>query len=1027
MIRHQGASCPRHPPPTSPSAAADEPAARSVCAAFRPVAAPSAYCPAGAAWDNTLRGGAFGVVRRCCMSGSGAGSPASHRTGFAFVGREVELRQLLAAVGEGATVVLVEGEAGIGKSRLLREAADRLTAAGVPVLQGGCHPLREPLPFGPLVDALRDGSSWFGPVQRFSPATAVLAPYLPELADRLPAMPAGGGFGTPGQQLMRAVHDALRDLGPVVLMVEDLHWADDGTRDLLSLLARNPPEQLRLVLTYRAHDLRGGRSVLGSPYRRPLGVGGTEIALRPLPEEEVRRLAVSVIGPAAAGSLCRELFERSGGLPLAAEEDLLVLADRLARAGGGGVPLSLEDAQVPRALQEAVNSRVDPLGHDARAVVQAAAVLAVPAREEVLSAMTSLTDEQTEQALTDALGADVLVERAPGRYGFRHVLARRAVYDTIPGPRLRRLHGRAADVLSREATPALVQVAHHTRRLGDIAAWLPRARAAAEHAVAVGDNGIAANLLQQLLAEPELPAEARTRSALDLSRIVDYMADPRAGIALLRRILADPALDVVTRGEIRLHLGLLLFFGADVRAAATAELERAIGELRDRPDLAAVAMASLGLRTSTGMTIAERLGWMERATASIAHSDNAVARATVLASRISLLASLGDREADVMLRQLPRDDPDRDVQRQCARALHNAADAMYLSGNDERSRVLLAEAEGVARRIGNPSVEAGCGAIALKLDLAGGRWTGLEDRIETLMSQAVEGHWAHVEARLVRGRLDLAHGRWARAREVFTFLMTEEHGEIFLLGAASLARTGLLEEKPEDAWEVGRLGVRELRERGGWVWATDLVPTAVEAALACDLVAEAERLVADAAAGTAGCDTPGAEAEIAWSRGLLAAKTAVDDGDGLAVAVRHLDDARLRYSGIGRPYHAALVCAAVGRILVPHHPQQAAARLEEAFRAFTHLGALADSGRCEQLLRTIGRHRAQPRDRRTYGTDLSPREQQVVRLLVDGATNLDIARALGISTRTAEHHVASVLRKLQTTRHQLRGAQPPLF
>lgn len=262
------------------------------------------------------------------------------------------------------------------------------------------------------------------------------------------------------------------------------------------------------------------RPEASAPYRRPVGVGGTEITLSPFTESEVRELAVSVIGPAAATALGGRLFERSQGLPLVAEEDLLTVADRLARSPADGAK-ALEDMGVPRALQEALNSRVAVPAPEAVAVavVQAAALLAVPATEELLAAMAGLEEAQAEAGLEAALEASVLSETSPGWYGFGHVLARRAVYDKILGPRRRRLHRRAVYALSDEQPPPLVRIAHHTRQLGDTRAWLPRALAAADQAVAVGDDGIATDLLQQLLAEPTLPVEDRTRTALSLARI----------------------------------------------------------------------------------------------------------------------------------------------------------------------------------------------------------------------------------------------------------------------------------------------------------------------------------------------------------------------------------------------------------------------------------------------------------------------------------------------------------------------------
>ncbi|GAA1234299.1 LuxR family transcriptional regulator [Kitasatospora nipponensis] len=939
------------------------------------------------------------------------------------MGRENELRSLLAALREGPSVVFVEGEAGIGKSRLLREAEDRLRAGGTPVLRGACHPLREPLPFGPAVDALRGGWTLFASSARFGPATAVLAPYLPELADRLPPVPTEPVDGTRGQRLMRAVHEALGALGPAVLLVEDLHWADAASRDLLLLLARNPPPRLRLVLTYRSRDLPGSGNVLGSPYRRPVGVGGTEIALGPLTEAQVRELAVSVIGPAATRPLCRELFERSGGLPLVAEEDLLVLADRIARSRDGGPPVALDGAGVPRALQEAVDSRLAPLGEDAAAVVQAAAVLAVPVSEELLAEVAALGEDRAEAALTAVLEADVLAEKGPGRYGFRHVLARRAVYDKIPGPRRRRLHAQAVEVLSGQDVPALVQIAHHTRRLGDVAAWLPRALAAADHAIAIVDDGDPAELLQQLLAEPALSPDDRARTALALSTIAVFRADPAASVAILRRIVADPALTTPVRGEIRFNLGRTLA-NTDPHQDNLEELEQAIVELASRPGPAAAATACLSFCSGVsarGGTVAENLALMERATELAARSHDPLTQADVLANRITLLEHVGDPRGRELLAELPLATTDRRILRQCARAVHNAACHELDRGCDDQARALVAEAEELCHRTGSQILQDGCQLIRLQLDLADGQWAELDQRIEAMLQERADGSPHRFELALARATLDTARGHWARARESLVPLATGFNENFGREAVTLLARLDLLEDDAPAAWQRMEQPVAAIRRKGLWARPVDLVPTAVQAALACGRPDEARRLTDDAERGIEGLHAPGVAAGVRWCRGLLAA-----DSDPEA-ALGHLADAHARYEAIGRVHTSARVTEQIGRLRLAHSPErpaEAARDLQHAFDVFTRLGATADAARCQQVLRDSGQLRPGPRGRRSYGGDLSPREQQVAELLATGSTNQDIARALALSPRTAEHHVANTLRKLGVTRDRVAEALP---
>ncbi|MFG2820013.1 ATP-binding protein [Kitasatospora sp. NPDC048365] len=956
------------------------------------------------------------------------GSGSGRRTGFAFVGRAAALGTFLEACRAAPTVVFVLGEAGIGKSRLIHEAARVLREEGTPVIQGGCHPLREPLPFGPVIDALSAAALPGG--ARLTARSALLAPYLPHLADRLPAPTSDDGRAgeySPGgptrnQVLMRAIHEVVAALGPVVLVVEDVHWADDATRDLLSLLARNPPDNLRLVLTYRPVDLPGAGAVLGSSYRRPVGVGGAEIALAPLSPEQIRVLAESAVGPAATPSLCRDLYERSGGLPLAAEEDLLVVADRLVRHGGG--PIDLEDNGVPRALQEAVTSRLVPLGGDAKAVVEAAAVLTGPSSEDLLAAVAGLDGRRAEEALTEALRADVLTERGPGRYGFRHGLAHRAVYNGILGPRRRRLHAAAVDSLTARAEPAPVQIAHHIRRLGDTTAWITAAKEAVAHAEAVGDDGVTAGLLEQLLDEPALGPVDRGSCALTLSRIARYRSDPPAAAAVLRRILADPALDTATRGEIRLNLSFARGLSSmTVNEESLDELERAVAELVGNPEQAAAAMTalSLGSLISAGSGDAtESLALMDRAARLADAGPDPSARTLVLINRITLLESLGDPSCRDLLARLPRTSADRGVLQLCARCLHDAAYLELSRGCDGVARSLVDEAEDICRRISSFYLLSSCRMIRLHLDLLGDHWDGLEERIGTVLRDTAENSTAHVGAHVARAILNTARGRWTSARETLTPLADAFTEQVGPQAVIALARIELLENRAAAAWQRLVPVIAAIRRSQIWVRPAALLPVAVRAALGCGLHSEAAELVAEADRGIEGRSAPGVVAAVDWSRAMLAADT-----DTLG-ALDLLHRARIRYEDIGRVHAAALVAEDAGRLRLttaPEHPADAARDLQDAHAVFTRLGATVDAARCEQALRACGRPRPAPLPHATAG--LSPRERQVAELLADGASNRHIAQALSLSPRTAEHHVAATLRKLGVTRAHVRDALGP--
>jgi DNA-binding CsgD family transcriptional regulator len=192
---------------------------------------------------------------------------------------------------------------------------------------------------------------------------------------------------------------------------------------------------------------------------------------------------------------------------------------------------------------------------------------------------------------------------------------------------------------------------------------------------------------------------------------------------------------------------------------------------------------------------------------------------------------------------------------------------------------------------------------------------------------------------------------------------------------------------------------------------------AVEAALACGLREAAEALVADAESGLVGRDAPAATAEFRAASGLLQA--AVD----AAAAAEWLAAALLLWSDIGRPYDIARVSEQSGVVLSASGDGDAAAgRLNDALAVYERLGAAFDAARCQRSLRDLGLAKPATRGRRGYGDKLSPRERQVAELVAQGATNQDIANALFVSPRTVEQHVARVLRKLGTTRANVRDA-----
>ncbi|MFF7845859.1 ATP-binding protein [Streptomyces ossamyceticus] len=932
--------------------------------------------------------------------------------GFVFVGRRHELDLALAAIRQPPAVVMVEGDAGMGKSRLVREATTILKSEGWRVMTGFCHPLREPLPYGPVIDALGKIGPWL-PDGALPPSAGALAPLLPDLADRLPPAPAKPqGPGAARHQVVQAVRSVLAHVGRVIMVVEDLHWADDATRDLLLLLARDLPDQFALVGTYRAEDLPLGAAALGAAYRPPPGASGTVIRLSPLSTTEVAELAGAALGDQATPELCAVLHRRSEGLPLVAEEDLITLRDQGCRDS-----TELERAEVPGGLREAVSERLTSLSPAGAAVVNAAAVLAVPSTETLLAEVAALDGDEAADGLIDALRAAVLRETASGLYGFRHVLAQQVAYRHIPGPRRTRLHQRAIDHLQSQDPLPLVQIAHHTLATGDHQNWLHRIEQAADQAVTLGDTGTAALLLHQILDQPGVDTERRSRAALTLARIVSYGVDYAVTVRELRTVLDDPKLPDATRGEIRLGLGLVML---NLRAdpAGFRELTHAADELATQPHKAAVAMANLALYERDGAA-AHAWDWQGRAERAVRDSADETRRRLVRINRLILMARDGDPAVWPLLEGLPRRDAAGAVLRHATYALYALAEAALQLGHDPRARALLSEVEDLLDHAAHECIPR---VAELRLDWLAGRWTRLEEDYAALAHAHPDVKQINVDRALCQGHLALARRRRSLANDHFATASAAADGtsevDVSVRIAAALAAVRLAEGAPQAAWAIAEPALSMLQGLRSWARTMDLVPVAAEAALACGHHALVERLVAEVESDLCDRDAPAASAELALARGLLL--RAADP----ARAAEHFGDAQRRWQDIGRPYEAAKAAERHGDALTCSSPDDAAAHLADAASIFTELGATGDAARCQHRLRELGVQTSRRPGRRGYGTQLSPRELEVAKLLADGATNQDIAQTLFLSPRTAEKHVARVLAKLRTGRKDIQNSLP---
>jgi ATP/maltotriose-dependent transcriptional regulator MalT len=953
--------------------------------------------------------------------------PAARRlTSPVLVGRSTELDQLRHAARTPPAIVVVEGEAGVGKTRLVRELLATPANRHQVALVGNCQPLREPFPFGPVIDALR-GASGVRPRHRLGPVAGALRPLLPELSRLLP--PGLEPLGDPRadrHRTFRAVAELLRGLGPTICALEDLHWSDEGTADLIRFLVSDMPSELCLVLTYRREDLAPASGIRNLTSRLALEVGRERIRLAPLDPAGVRDLVTSILeADDVSAEFASSLHERTLGLPFAVEEVLHVLGERAdqVRSHRRFARRTLDELEVPVAMQDLTLSRLGRLSPDAREVSHAAAVVGVPASAKLLRRVAHLSDRRAATALSDGLALGLLRETGSGRFAIRHVLAQRVVYEAIATPERQLLHLRAAQGLEASPDePPLAQIAHHLRHAGQPRRSIRYAEAAADLALSLGNDSAACDLLIEALECPGASPAARARMAVKLGRAALSSVDHGQAMAVLRRVLDEDGLPAGLRGEVRLYVGLLLDNQAGQATAGLAELARAVPELRRRPGLAARAMSALAVPMSTTGHLAEHLDWMKRALEAAERANDPVLRTAVLVNRATVLMHVADPQAWRAVLDLPQHPASAEEQRQLLRLNGNLAHACTCTGHYRPAASFLQRALEFLPDESDPYLALSLDSTGVLLDLMRGRWGDLEERLHALTQAFGDVPLVFAEAELVRGLLSLARGELAvakahlgAAREVGS---TGGSVPVVVAAAGGLARIALA-RGDAGAAAAQALPALELVERKGvFVWTAEVAPPAVEALLSLGRRGEAEELVAHVARGLRGRDAPAAQAALLTCRAFLQRDEASDER-----ALRALRRAERAWRVLPCPYRAVQVREAEAHLLLEAGEGQGMEMLLGSLEQFKALGAGWDAARVRRELRAHGVTRPWRGGRKGYGDELSPREHEVLRLAALGQTNREIAEALVLSPRTVESHLANAMRKTGvSSRRQLASA-----
>jgi tetratricopeptide (TPR) repeat protein len=418
-----------------------------------------------------------------------------------LIGRAGELALLqerLRRAAEGAgRAVLVTGDAGIGKSRLVAELATRAAAGGAQVLSGACAEGELTASFLPFVEAI--GNHLAVP----DPARGELGAFRHELARLLPSIAAEAPRIDPSDpaegrlRLFDAVLALFRHLArrsPVVLVIEDLQWADPSTRELFDYLARmERPIRLLLVGTCRTEDLTRGHPL--RPLIRRWEKTGlvTTIDLEPLDAAETKAMVRATVGVEQIGVTGMEaLLERSEGNPYVVEEMLKAASDSGWEAIAAG--------RLPKTISDGVLDRVDRLLEGQAEILRAAAVLGERFRYDVLARTTGAGVEALGGALAAAVLAQLVEETDAdaGLYRFRHALTRDAIYADL-GPRRRPLHAAAAVALSELPDTPVIELCRHFLAARDFASAAPLFLRAGEEAEAAYSYEDAAEIYARAL------------------------------------------------------------------------------------------------------------------------------------------------------------------------------------------------------------------------------------------------------------------------------------------------------------------------------------------------------------------------------------------------------------------------------------------------------------------------------------------------------------------------------------------------
>jgi len=957
-----------------------------------------------------------------------------------MVGRGAQLAELEAALrrarGGAGQVVALAGEAGVGKTRLLREFAARVGPGnGVAIYAGNCYDERPAPPYGPFAELLRALAAAPGA----APLAESAGPWAGDLRRLLPELTTPLGEDAPGdtqaekRRLFQAIYQALRprDGQAHVFILEDLHWADQTSQDLLHYLARAiENDRVLIVGTYRTDEMHRLHPLAATIARLTRDRRYQELRLAPLSRAELAEMLDATLGAPPPPGLLDALYERTEGNPFFTEEVLESLLDDGAPAETRGAR-AVSEVAIPLSIKDSILRRVADLDETTAAVLRDAAVVGRRFDFELLLRLSGVAEAELIRALDTLIKRQLVVEEPGGvedRYRFRHELIREALYEEMLRRERRLRHQevlRALEQLhARDRDAVLDQLAFHAlhaRAVADAARYSELAgdRAAAVHAYreALGHYEAALEAVEHLP-----PDEARRAALLGrLGAIAHILGDSRRAADYWREALAIVRQlgDRRRAADLQRQLGRAAWELGDV-AGAFAQTRGALATLEGEPACRELAMAlsalsHLYMLHEAPESPAEAIAWGERALAMAEALGDEAVTSHALNNIGVAMTECGQVEAGLeRLRQSLAIALRADLPGDAVRAYINLGGKLCKIGRRGDGLALLREGWAYATRYGYLRGTTKLLSSICYCALESGDWAAVEPLLAEVLRPDYPGPPEdRATAQHARAILLWARGRPAEARDLLERLLAAggddgsaiEHALCFVYRASG---------EPERAIAVAdRMLARARAEAGlpadSFAFGAAVFKLAAAAELFLEAGRRAEALALIAEMERAPRTPSGASYELA-AMDELQALAVLDErpqaaADLFARATTAWERLGCRTDVVRlRRRHAAALLR-----LGPAGREPARAALAQARALAEEIGFVYELEQIGAVERAGGgRPAAAPRS----PEGLTPRELEVLGLITRGLSNRAIAEALVISEKTAEVHVRNILGKL---------------